>query len=215
MTMTAALRVHGTGFRPARLALHALLMVLLLGLVGCPTVPQRLPPTQPWEERRAELQTLDRFAFRGRVAVAAGEEGFNARLRWQQEGAQTAVALDGPLGVGGVQVTSDGEGLVVVTSRGERFDRESAAEALQRQLGFDPPLASLRYWILGVPDPSAPAQEVLDEAQRLAGLEQHGWQITYGQYAPVAGRWMPQRMTLQREGVRVRVIVDQWEAGVP
>lgn len=208
-------RVRRMSIRPARLAPHALLAALLLGLVGCPTVPQRLPPTQPWEERRTELQTLDRFELRGRVAVAAGEEGFNARLRWQQEGAQTAVALDGPLGVGGVQVTSDGEEFVVVTSRGERFDREGAAEALQSRLGFEPPLGSLRYWLLGVPDPSAPAREVLDEAQRLASLEQHGWQITYGQYAPVEGRWMPQRVTLQREGVRVRVIVDQWEPQAP
>ena len=38
-----------------------------------------------------------------------------------QDGKQTHMSLDGPLGAGGVQVTSDGSAVSIVTSRGERF----------------------------------------------------------------------------------------------
>jgi outer membrane lipoprotein LolB len=78
------------------------------------------------------------------------------------------------------------------------------------KLGFEPPLASLRYWVLGVPDPSHAADEVLDAEQRLATLRQDGWQVDYGNYSSVDGQWLPSRLTLKRDDVRVRLLVDGW-----
>jgi outer membrane lipoprotein LolB len=193
--------------------LRKLLWVLAaVALASCRTVPVQAPVAQSWEQRRPQLQERDRFELKGRVAVAAAGEGFNARLRWTQEGKQTRMSLEGPLGAGGVQVTSDGTALSVVTSRGERLDSSAARAELATRLGFDPPLTSLRYWILGVPEPGSPAQESLDPQQRLATLQQNGWQIDYGDYRLVEGQWLPAKLTLQREGVRVRVIVDDWNS---
>jgi outer membrane lipoprotein LolB len=183
-------------------------------LASCRTVPVHEGPTQSsaWELRRPLLQARDRFELKGRVAVATGSEGFNARLRWTQDGKQTRMSLDGPLGTGGVQVTSDGSDVSIVTSRGERLDHEAARAELTNRLGFDPPLDSLRYWILGVPEPGHPAQESLDSQQRLSALEQNGWQIQYTDYMSVGGEWLPSKLTLQRLGVRLRVVVDGWNS---
>src|SRR6266852_5839584 len=99
-------------------------------LASCRTVPvheTRSPgETQSWEVRRPQLQARDRFELKGRVAVATGSDGFNARLRWTQAGKQTHMSLDGPLGAGGVQVTSDGSAVSIVTSRGDRLDNDAA-----------------------------------------------------------------------------------------
>jgi outer membrane lipoprotein LolB len=160
--------------------------------------------------RRAALQQRDRFDLSGRIAVAAAQEGFNAKLRWKQQGSRSNLALDGPLGVGGVRITSDGQTLNVVNSRGQRLDSEAARGEIAARLGFEPPLDSLRFWVLGVPDPSLPADEVLDDSQRLATLRQDGWQIDYGTYTAVGGQWLPSRMTLKRDDVRVRLLVDGW-----
>lgn len=181
-------------------------------LASCHTVPVHQPAAQSWEARRPQLQALDQFELKGRVAVAAGGEGFNARLRWTQNGKQTRMSLDGPLGAGGVQVTSDGSAVSIVTSRGEHLDNDAARAELTSRLGFDPPLDSLRYWILGVPEPGPPAQESLDPQQRLATLQQNGWQVEYTGYTSVSGQWLPARLTLQRGGVRLRVIVDGWDS---
>jgi outer membrane lipoprotein LolB len=188
------------------------LLVLALLLASCRTLPPREPSAQSWDARRSELQQRSEFELRGRIAVAAGEEGFNARLRWKQDGAHSELALDGPLGVGGVQVATDGEELNVVNARGERLDNEAARDEITARLGFEPPLTSLRYWVLGVPDPARPAEEVLDAEQRLAKLTQDGWEIEYGSYLPVNGRWLPGRLTLRREDVRVRLLVDGWHS---
>jgi outer membrane lipoprotein LolB len=112
--------------------------------------------------------------------------------------------------VGGVQITSEGARLNVVTSRGDHLDSDAARSELTTRLGFDPPLASLHYWVLGVPDPAQPFQESLDSQQRLSGLKQEGWDITYDGYTMVGSESLPSRMTLQRAGVKVRLIVDGW-----
>jgi outer membrane lipoprotein LolB len=183
-------------------------------LASCRTVPVHEPSaqTQTWEARRPQLQARDRFELKGRVAVATGTEGFNARLRWTQDGRQTRMSLDGPLGAGGVQVTSDGSAVSIVNSHGERLENDAARAELANRLGFDPPLDSLRYWILGVPEPGHPAQESLDSQQRLATLQQDGWQIQYTGYMTVRGEWLPSKLTLQRQGVRLRVVVDGWNS---
>jgi outer membrane lipoprotein LolB len=146
------------------------------------------------------------------VAVAAGTEGFNADLHWIQDGERSQITLEGPLGVGGAQITATGNQLSLVTSRGERIDSDAAHTALIQRLGFDPPLASLRYWVLGVPDPAQPATEELDVSQqRLTALTQAGWHIGYASYLNSGGEALPARLTLQRADVRVRILVDDWQ----
>lgn len=197
----------------ARRLLALLALVAASWLAGCRTLPpQAPPPSQPWETRRAELQQRDHFDLSGRIAVAAAQEGFNAKLRWKQQGERANVALDGPLGVGGVRINSSGSSLDVVTSRGERLDSTAARQEITARLGFDPPLQSLRFWVQGVPDPSSPADVVLDDSQRLASLRQDGWQIDYTMYSAVKGKWLPSRMTLRRDDVRVKLLVESWDS---
>jgi len=186
--------------------------LVVAALAGCRTTPIAAPTPPGWDARRAQLQARAHFELKGRVAVAAGGEGFNANLHWTQDGARSSVTLQGPLGVGGAQVTSTGADLNLVTSRGEHMDSEAAHAALAARLGFDPPLASLRYWVLGVPDPATPATEAFDDkTQRLAGLTQAGWRVDYTAYGSAGAESLPTRLTLQRDAVRVRVLVDNWQ----
>ena len=78
---------------------------LLATLAACRTTP---PPSflvlPPWEVRRPQLQAREHFDLKGRVAVAAGREGFNASLRWSQQGERSQLTFEGPLGAGAVRV---------------------------------------------------------------------------------------------------------------
>jgi outer membrane lipoprotein LolB len=199
--------------RSSRLRLGAALaLAALAALAGCRTAPPTLPQEMSWQARQPQLQARAHFELRGRVAVAAGDEGFNANLRWVQDGTRSQVTLEGPLGASATQITASGSELSLVTARGERIDSEAAHAALAQRLGFDPPLASLRYWVLGVPDPAQPATEELDAGrQRLSALEQAGWRIDYSGYTTANGEPLPARLTLQHDAVRVRLLVDDWQ----
>ena len=196
--------------------LRRLAAALAAGLIlaGCVSAPRPAAvPAVPWSQQRLRLQGLDPFEMSGRVAVAAGSEGFTAHLSWEQHGPRSTLELNGPLGIGAMRVVAEGERLNVETSKGEKLASDEARTELADKLGFDPPLASLRYWVLGVPDPAQPSIETVGADQRLAELEQDGWQIVYASYMSAGGAtWLPQRLTLLRGDVRVRLIVDHWQA---
>ena len=188
-----------------------LLLLLLLGLAGCRSLAPL--PALSWPERRAALQAVERYSFSGQLAVATASEGFSATLRWQQLGAATELLLRAPLGVGGARVSFDGAALQFVGADGTQSAGEAAHEQLARILGFEPPLTSLRYWLLGVPDPSAPAIESLDSAAHLAQLQQGDWQVSYGQYGLSGGQWLPRQLSLSRGALRMKLHIAQWRLG--
>lgn len=188
---------------------RSLLLAMILFMGGCATLPQGavLPESLPadWESRRSVLQQWPRFDVQGRVAVANGAEGFTAALHWAQRARDASVELQGPFGMGGLRLRlTDG-----------RFANESARVELEQQLGFVLPIESLRYWMLGVPDPARAVEEQRDgSVERLVSLRQEGWQVSFTSYGPVAGvdYDLPQRIEATREGVRVRLLIERWGA---
>lgn len=182
----------------------------LLTLAACHTLPPIA--TAPWPVRRLALQAIASYTFTGQLAAATAGAGFSASLRWQQQGVASDLLLRAPLGVGGAHLRFDGAVLLVTAGDGAQLEGAAARAELVRLLGFEPPLASLRYWLLGVPDPAAPAaDETLDAAQRLAQLRQDGWQVDYGEYLRSASQWLPRRMVLQRGDLRLKLRVSNWQ----
>ena len=190
--------------------MRALLPYLaLLALAGCQTMAP--VPVSPWTERRAVLQAVDRFQVNGQLAVATPTEGFGANLRWQQQGIGSDLLLHGPLGMGGARLNYDGKVLRLTDGQGTQLEGRPAQAELVRVLGFEAPLSSLRYWLLGTPDPGRVASETLDDKQRLAQLQQGEWQIDYGEYQQVGGLWLPRRMALRRGQIKVKVQLSNWQ----
>ena len=186
-----------------------LLCTALFALAACHTLAP-LPAT-PWTERRAALQAVEKFEVNGQLAVATPSEGFSANLQWQQQGVGSDLLLRGPLGVGGARLNFDGEVLRVTNSQGTQLEGVTAKAELVRMLGFEPPLTSLRYWLLGTSDPASVATETLDDKQRLAQLQQGEWQVEYGEYQQAAGLWLPRRVALHRGEVKVKLRLSNWQ----
>jgi len=116
------------------------------------------------------------------------------------------------LGFGAAHIQQTDSILRVTTSKGVTLDSDAASEALRATLGFDAPLKSLRYWILGASDPASEAQPTVDASHRLVHLQQAGWQIDYGDYTLVRNReWLPQSLTVTHDTVRVKVVIHDWQ----
>jgi len=213
--MTVRMTV-AAGARPLQLLLS---IVMAVGLAACQTFPQPIAPNAApdqvlagWPARRAQLQSRGQFSAQGRIGVVAGSDGFNGRVRWLQEGERSTVSLDGPLGVAGVRIVNETGVLTVTTPSGEALDSQAAHDELVRLMGVEPPLNSLRYWVQGVPDPGGPSTETPDAQGYLGTLEQSGWTVTYGAYMQTEGGALPQKLTVERGSVRVKLIIDAWHA---
>jgi outer membrane lipoprotein LolB len=159
-----------------------------------------------WEARVQALQAASAWDLAGRVAVAVGTQGWQASLDWHQRGADSEVRLAGPLGVGANVLRLNESGLSIDGAPAGA----AALEQLQARLGFELPLAKLRYWVLGVPDPALPFTVERNAEDRAAHLVQADWTIDYDRYSVADGDWLPARFVLTREDVRVRVVVERW-----
>ncbi len=191
--------------------------VVLLALAGCRTRPPTTTVFGPgadaaWSEQYAALRQLDGYSLNGRVAVAAKGQGFSGSLRYQQQAQRSEMSLDGPMGIGGVRVLLDGEDINISTSRGETLDGAAARAELEQRLGFTMPLADLRWWLLGLPAPRAgqAAETEAGPSAPPAAFEQDGWQVSVNSRAPGLGFSLPQRLTIERDGARLKLLVEQW-----
>lgn len=184
-------------------------------LAGCRTAPPRpvLGPgaDAPWPEQRAALEKLERYNLNGRVAVAANGQGFSASLRYQQLPRGSNLALDGPLGIGGLRVSLDGDDLEIETSRGEKLDGDAARAELERRLGFALPLSELRWWLLGIPAPGEASVNQDGGSGEIHDFTQSGWRVSINTRAAGLGFSLPQRLTAERDGARLKLLVERWQ----
>lgn len=187
------------------------LFLLLFSLTGCAV--QRgveLPPMPDWDARRGVLSDLSEWEFKGRIGVSSGEEGFNGNLRWWQRGDLFRASVSGPLGIGKVRMEGDGHTVTVTDDDGEVTELEDADADLRAMYGWTLPVASLRYWALGIPDPRSPAKTDFGEDGRLARLEQRDWTVRISDYSEEGGQPMPRRMTAVNHDTKVRLVIDNW-----
>jgi outer membrane lipoprotein LolB len=204
--------MQGRGWRGNAAALAVTLLLSAL-LAACATLPPPAPAAAPlpWAQRVAALRAIAQFELQGRLAAATGSEGFSAGLRWQQQDDHASIDLSAPLGFGAAHIEQSAMDLQLTTSKGQVLDSAAASDELRATLGFEPPLASLRFWILGASDPKSSALESLDTEQRLAHLEQDGWQVDYADYVLVQQQWLPRRLSATRGALRLRVVIDHWQ----
>lgn len=190
------------------------LLLALAVLAGCRTAPPAVivgpGADAPWPEQRAGLERLDRYGLEGRVAVAASGQGFSANLRYAQKPRAASLSLDGPLGIGGLRVEMESEDIHIATSRGENIEGAEARAELERRLGFALPLQELRWWLLGIPAPGDVAINADPASGEIRDFIQNGWRVSINSRAPGLGFAMPQRLTAEREGARLKLLVERW-----
>lgn len=192
-----------------------LLIVSLLVLAGCETLAPRVEGPanlQAWQERRTWLEDLDTWQLEGRVAIAAYDDGWNANLDWVQIGEHLDVNFSGPLGVGSARIAGTSDRLEVHTTEGEHFVTRDPETDLYWQLGWTAPIDRMAYWVLGLPGPGREELLEVDAAGRLLQLQQGGWQVNYIDYRVLDdGRAMPRKIEMRRDGVRIRLVVSDWQ----
>lgn len=187
------------------------LALALTSVAGCAVQGSvALPALSDWDTRTRILADLDDWEFRGRIGVSAGSEGFNGKLRYTQNEEVFRAAVSGPLGFGTIQIRGDDRKVTVTDKDGEVWTLTDPEVDLQVMYGWTMPVASMRYWALGIPDPTALAFTEFNDEGLLTSLEQGNWNIEIAQYREGGGQMMPRRLTAVSGDNKVRLVIDNW-----
>lgn len=175
-----------------------LLTLLLTGCAAAPVAVQRPP------------QADAPFAFNGRVAVRQGEQRDSAGMRWVHSAAADDILLLAPLGQTMARIRRD-DGEATLEASGKHYTAQDMESLMQQVLGWQLPLSGLRYWVTALPSPDGESRIERDANGHVSLLRQQGWEISYTRYAAESGDALPLRLKLQREGMEVLLLIDEWE----
>jgi outer membrane lipoprotein LolB len=189
-------------------------------LSACVTVEKHpLPPGSEigiqaaWETHRANIEAINIWNLKGRVAGKSNNEGFSSGVQWKQLENNFVIDLFGPLGRKVAVITSQQGSVQLKTSKGESFVAKDPEELMQRLFDYSLPVNGLRYWLLGIPDPKqSHALLDLDKYGRLKHLKQAGWLIDYNDYHggnPI----LPALIHISNPTLNANIKIDLWQLG--
>lgn len=173
----------------------SVLLVVLIGLVGCVSHPT--PPV-------GNVLEAENWAFRGKLGVRARQESANLGIQWQQRGERFDIDLSGPLGLSVARIYGDAHSATLETSEGRTLTAPDANRLLTRALGYSIPVTPMQYWVRGIPAPDRPFRRTED------GLHQSGWRISWGEWQQ--GR--PVKMTFEIPRATLRLVVREWRTDI-
>lgn len=182
-------------------------LCLILLLPACSVVPVEPDALSFQYSRaaRAHLYDLERWSFDGRLALTGQNDSWSANISWEHSPEAEKIKLSGPLGQGTVLISLKGN--IVTIDRGGDDVQSSAQpeEFINQQLGMFVPVRSLRYWVVGLPEPSTTYKDTDN------GFNQSGWLSEYKQMQPVHNGTMPLKMMVMNKQVKLKLIIDHWD----
>lgn len=184
---------------------------------ACTRLPTRIPEdpafAEAYQQRLEHLQSIDRWAVEGRLAISDGSEGGSGSLEWLHDGQVTRMSFHGTLGRGAWQLLADSSGARLELANGSVQQSPSVAELVMDQVGWKVPVEALSWWIKGLAHPDEWESRKLDEEGRLESLRQFGWDVDFDNYGEPANFWLPARLTARRGDYRVKMAVRKWRLG--
>lgn len=187
----------------------ALFVSLLIVLSGCATAPEIVRQARPDGVRVTSVEQVEAFQLSGRIGVKYDEQGFSGNLRWLHAAQRDEILILSPLGQGVAQIEQNAAGVVLTTSDQQRYQAQDAETLTENVLGWRLPLTGMRDWVLGRAAPGK-AEIQLDQFKRPVRLIQDGWQIDYQAFREADGLMLPQKLTMRRQDLEMKLIVDNW-----
>jgi outer membrane lipoprotein LolB len=188
------------------LRVRAVVVLCALFISACATTP-RAPVVDP-----AHLQS---FELNGRVNVRAERAAYPGRIRWQHAPERDEVWLYSPIGTAIAHMRQDPGGATLATSDGKEYRAAHVTELARSVLGYDLPLDGMQYWVRGLPWPALDNMREDDPSGRPKQIQQGGWKVVYLDWEPAGATGLPSKLDLAGEGLRMRLVVDQWKVHAP
>ncbi|HEY8095815.1 MAG TPA: lipoprotein insertase outer membrane protein LolB [Methylobacter sp.] len=176
---------------------------LIYLLSACSVVPVE-PGAHYSRAAMLHLYELEHWSFEGRLALTGQNDSWSANISWEHSPEVERIKLSGPMGQGAVVISLAGNVVTIDRGGDDVQTSRQPEEFINQQLGMFVPVRSLRYWVVGLPEPSRSYKDTD------AGFNQAGWLSEYKQMQPVDDGAMPHKMMVMNSQVKLKLIIDHW-----
>ena len=183
-----------------------LVCVVAIVITGCASI------SSSQRQQVSQLTAPESWRVFGKASVSSSESAQIFNYFWQYQSGYERLELNAN-NAGRIlsYERKQQRSKLSITGREPIFDTEPDA-ALQEQLGWELPIAQLRYWLVGKAHPEANIAAVeFDDQGRLLRLEQHGWELSYRGYYAAQSHYLPRLINLSKGGLKVRIFVNNWQ----
>lgn len=189
---------------------HYLILILfLLFLGGCAQkINQQAVLYDDW---KTQLTLQNNWRVEGKLAFISPEERQSANLNWQQKQALNELVLTSFIGtriLGLKQTATSAE----LKYDGETYHDTNASRLLSRLTGFTIPLDNAKQWLKGTVTDGEITLDSLERTQQVSYIDNTGlkWLIEYGEYQQIEGYWLPKKLTLKHQQLKIKIQLYQW-----
>ena len=185
----------------ARLIIWLVSFLLLSGCSFFTVEPLSVPYSKT---ATLPLYKLEQWSFEGRLSITGRTDSWTANTDWQHSFNKERIKLSGPLGQGATIIQLS-QGVVTIDRGDGKVQSSNQPEAfINQQLGMFVPVQSLRYWVIGLPEPSS------NFVETATGFKQAGWLIEYKQMQTVKTTTLPYKINVTNDQVKLKLIIDEW-----
>ncbi len=201
------------------------LLTLLLIIAGCTSLPittigPALNQDISREQRQQQLEHIDHWQVKGRIAVRTPEKAGSADFHWCQQPPKQGdhtnyrITLFGVLGVSMLEIISSANQVRLIDSNNEQFTAHDDEELLYERTGWRIPIGALYYWIRGIAEPGVVSdiKRTFDRYNHLKVLKQQGWTVEYLKYGSVDGHIdLPTLIKISYDNLSVKLLISSWQ----
>ena len=171
-------------------------------LAGCSSAPVM-------QQARPVRETIDSFAFNGRLGVNLGNRAHSMRISWEHMPRADLIGFSSPLGSQLARLRRDAAGASWETGDGERVEAASADELIARLADVPVPVDALALWVRGRVSVDAGVPEV-DSLGRLLQASDQGWQVRVLTYESELPNALPRIIEARQGEMKVRLVIEEW-----
>ncbi|MGO2992144.1 MAG: lipoprotein insertase outer membrane protein LolB [Halomonadaceae bacterium] len=211
LTTMPTLKRLTTAAHVSRLWIASLALLLLAGCAAQAPMEEGGRQAGQWERHQADVEAFDTWTLIGKAGLRTPQENQSANLDWSQHPHYFRMLISGPFG-GGRSVLEGREGRFSLTTGEGRFEAETPEALMEEQLGWSLPVSAMPDWVRGLPGDHASFQLETDELGFPLHIEQDGWEIDYRDWNEIEGMWLPRRLVMNYDDVRITLVVNEWRS---